>query len=312
MRAAVGGTFNILHEGHKALLDRAFTEADEVLIGITSDEMASRSRERTIPFHLRKKAVEQYVSSKKGKWEIHEIFDIFGPAVTMDDLDILVVSEETEGNGSVVNDERISRGMRPLSLSVVPMVKSTQGNIIRASDIISGLCSRNGDREAIMISVGSTNPVKTEAVRSVMERIFGEVRIISVNADPGVPEQPWGEDTCIGAVNRARDSLGDSHLSVGIEAGVFEMYGGIYDIQHCAVMDRNGKVTIGMGSGFRYPDDVSQLLRDGLTVGDAMSRLYTGDGRGNKEGAIGILSKGLMDRKSLTEQSVLAAMIPRI
>ncbi len=41
MIAAAAGTFNILHEGHKALLDRAFEIGDEAFIGITSDAMAS-------------------------------------------------------------------------------------------------------------------------------------------------------------------------------------------------------------------------------------------------------------------------------
>ena len=45
MISAVAGTFNILHEGHKALLDRAFEVADQVRIGITSDRMASQGRD---------------------------------------------------------------------------------------------------------------------------------------------------------------------------------------------------------------------------------------------------------------------------
>ena len=94
--------------------------------------------------------------------------------------------------------------------------------------------------------------------------------------------------------------------------GVFEMLDSLYDIQYCAVLDRDGRFTVGTGSGFRYPDKVIELVRDGKTVGEAMKIVYSGDNPGKSQGAIGILSKGLLDRKSLTEQSVLAAMLPRI
>ena len=43
-----------------------------------------------------------------------------------------------------------------------------------------------------------------------------------------------------------------------------------------------------------------------------MKIVYGETNAGKTMGAIGILSKGLLDRRSLTEQSVLAAMIPRI
>ena len=43
-----------------------------------------------------------------------------------------------------------------------------------------------------------------------------------------------------------------------------------------------------------------------------MKKVYGENDIGKNQGAIGFLSKGILDRKSLTEQSVLAAMIPRI
>ena len=71
-------------------------------------------------------------------------------------------------------------------------------------------------------------------------------------------------------------------------------------------------MTYGHGSGFRYPDSIAKLVREGMTVGDAVKQVYGNTEIGKKQGAIGLLSNGLIDRKSLTEQSVIAAMIPRI
>jgi inosine/xanthosine triphosphatase len=95
---------------------------------------------------------------------------------------------------------------------------------------------------------------------------------------------------------------------VGIEAGVFEMHDGLYDIQYCVILDRDDRITIGTGPGFRYPDNIAELVRNGTTVGDAMTSVY----KETEGGAIGTLSKGHLDRKTLTEQSVMTAMVPRL
>lgn len=311
MISAVAGTFNILHDGHKAMLRRAFEIGDEVRIGITSDRMASSGRDSFVSMHNRRRELESFISGM-GKYVIFEIDDMYGPAVMMDDVDVLVVSEETLGNGRKINEERERRGLKPLELSVVPLLRTDDGEKISASAILRGEYSRSGRRDVMDIAVGSANQVKVAAVRAVMERIYGEVRITAVDVPSGVPPQPFGDQTHQGSENRAKAALGEHDMAVGIEAGVFEMLDGLYDIQHCTIISKDGKATYGQGSGFRYPDKVAELVRSGSTVGDAMKEVYGSTEIGKKQGAIGLLSKGLLDRKSLTEQSVMAAMIPRL
>lgn len=310
--AAVAGTFDVIHDGHLALLKRAFEIGDRVLVGITSDRMASKGRNESIPLSVRLPALERCLEHLGNSYTVFEIDDMYGPATVMDDADVLVVSEETLGNGRLVNEERSRRGVRPLELSVVPLVNSDDGTKISASAILEGRYGRSGHTSVPDISVGSLNRVKVEAVRNVMERIYGEVRITAVDAKSGVPDQPFGEQTRQGAENRARGALGDHQMSVGIEAGVFEFPDGLYDIQHCCILSKDGRITYGQGSGFRYPDDVAGLVRSGSTVGDAFDTLFGSEGIGKKAGAVGMLSRGLLDRLALTEQSVTAAMIPRI
>lgn len=43
---ATGGTFDELHIGHLALLTKAFEVGDKVIIGISSDEFASRVKKK--------------------------------------------------------------------------------------------------------------------------------------------------------------------------------------------------------------------------------------------------------------------------
>ena len=311
MISAVAGTFSILHEGHKALIRRAFELGDQVRIGITSDRMAAEGRDTVIPLEVRRKELESFLNGM-GNYTLFEIDDIYGPAVMMDDVDILVVSEETRENGLKVNEERAKRGLKPLEISVVDLVKSYDGSKISASSILKGCYGRSGHRDVPDIAVGSTNPVKVAAVRSVMEKIYGEVRITAEDVPSGVPPQPFEEQTHQGSENRARAALKDHDMAVGIEAGVFRMLDGLYDIQHCTIISKDGKVTYGHGSGFRYPDSIAKLVLDGMNVGDAVKEVYGNTEIGKKQGAIGLLSKGLLDRKSLTEQSVMAAMVPRL
>ena len=312
MRSAVAGTFNILHYGHRALIDRALEVGDDTYIGITSDAMASGGRDDVLPYYMRRKAVQDYVASKGRSVRIFPIDDMYGPADIMDTVDVLVVSEETEANGRKVV-ERFSAGRgRPMELCVVPLVNTMAGDKISSTGVLNGVYSRRGDIHAIRIAVGSMNHVKTEAVREVMEEIYGQVIIVPADVPSGVPEQPFGDQTYKGAVNRAKAAIGDCDLSVGIEAGVFELYGELIDVQHCAVYDSSGRITVGMGSGFAYPPEVAEMVRGGLTVGQAMDKLYSRESVGHSEGAIGLLSKGLLDRKDLTKQSVLAAMVPRL
>ncbi len=311
MRSAVAGTFNVLHDGHMRLIAQAFEVGEYVLVGITSDKMASQERDDIVPLYIRRKNLENYLDTFGKPYSIEVIDDIYGPK-EMDTIDVLVVSTETLPNAKRINENRVSKGIEPLEISVVGLLNAFDGEKINARDILNGKYARNGKNDVPDIAVGSTNHVKVEAVRSVMERIFGDVRITAVSADSGVPSQPFEMETRQGAINRANDALGSHDMSVGIEAGVFEMPDGLYDFQYCAILDRKGRLTIGTGMGFRYPNKIADLVRKGSTVGEAVRAIYGNDDIGTKQGAIGLLSKGLIDRKTLTEQSVTAAMIPRL
>ncbi|HMK48007.1 MAG TPA: inosine/xanthosine triphosphatase [Methanocella sp.] len=163
------------------------------------------------------------------------------------------------------------------------------------------------------VAVGTTNPVKVDAVRNVFGRLYDDVVVEGRKVGSGVPDQPVGIETIQGAINRASHAyrIGEYDYGVGIEAGLTDVEGYTLDVQFCAVADRE-TITIGCGSGFQYPPVVIAGVLAGREVGDVMSDLTGIEDIGKKTGAIGYLSHGMLNRTQLTEQSVLMALIPRI
>ncbi|ASJ06349.1 inosine/xanthosine triphosphatase [Thermococcus pacificus] len=168
------------------------------------------------------------------------------------------------------------------------------------------------------IAVGSTNPTKVLAVKEVMEMIYGDVEVFGVEVESGVPDQPVGiEETIRGAINRARQALekGNADMGVGIEAGIYPVPNsltGYFDIQFCAILDREGWLTIGHGPGFEYPPYVIKRIKEGVEAGKAMDELVGEKDLKRKTGAIGYLTHGILPRKELNKLAVLMAMVPRM
>ena len=110
LKIAVGGTFEYLHDGHKALIKKAFELADggEVYIGLTSNEMA-RQRSRDVDdCQIRKANLLQYIEGldlPNKQYTVVELTDPYGTTLT-DDFDYIVVSPETLPVALKINELR--------------------------------------------------------------------------------------------------------------------------------------------------------------------------------------------------------------
>ncbi len=138
VKVCLGGTFNVIHEGHEALIKRACQEGDEIFIGLTCDAMAKRSRSvKVAPYAARlqnlAEAVDRICPDKD--FDIRELRDEMGPAAT-GDYDVIVVSEETLKGAEKINTARARLNLKPLRIAVVKMVKDAQGNRISASRLL--------------------------------------------------------------------------------------------------------------------------------------------------------------------------------
>lgn len=316
MRVVLGGTFDILHDGHEALLRASFQGRPElVVIGLTTDRFARESRPRLNPYAVRERNLKRFLTTRRWRpARIEPIDDRYGPADDLPDLDILVVSAERSSVAVALNEARSGKGLRPLEIRSVPMVLAQDGLPIASRRIRAGLIDRHGTRvKPMAVRVGTDNPVKVRAVRRVFESLSLRARVTASKVSTEVPEQPFGVEAIRGAIARAQAALGDADLGVGVEAGlVWEpTISDYFDVQYCAVVDRAGRTTVGHGPGFAYPPRVVREVKAGATVGEAMARLTGTKDIGSKHGAIGYLTERRLDRDALTESAVLMAMVPR-
>ena len=315
MRVGMGGTFDILHAGHRALLRRVIETGGQINIGLTSDEMALRTRKTVTPYARRKRNLESYLRrSGVRNFRIVEIDDEFGPAAH-ERLDAMVVSAERRTVAERINEERTRRGLSRLDILPVPMVLAEDCLPISSSRIRAGEVDRNGRMlRPVTINIGTANRLKVRAVKSVVSELYSKVRVRGVEVKSGVPSEPLEAATILGAMNRARNAIEDADFGVGIEAGLFwtEAIGDYLDVQYCAVVDKAGRVTLGHGPGFAYPPTVISLVKEGLTVGQAMERITGMKGMGSRQGAIGHLSQGRLVRGDITRMAVYMAFLPRI
>ncbi|XP_043724931.1 phosphopantetheine adenylyltransferase 1 [Telopea speciosissima] len=123
----LGGTFDRLHDGHRALLKAVAEHAkDRVVVGICDGPMLIKKElaDMIEPIEKRMKAVEDYIKSIKPglKVEMEAIMDPYGPSIVDDKLDAIIVSKETLVGGISVNKRRAEKGLPQLKIEVVDLL----------------------------------------------------------------------------------------------------------------------------------------------------------------------------------------------
>lgn len=147
-KVAVGGTFDELHRGHKALLNKAFEIGEKVVVGLSSDEFVLKmgKAHKTASYAERLKDLEVFLkkSGLAKKSEIVPLNDPYGLTISGKSLDALVVSKETESIADKINKIRAQAGLAPLKIVAVHMVLAENSSPISTTRIRKGEIDRNG------------------------------------------------------------------------------------------------------------------------------------------------------------------------
>ncbi|MDA8016512.1 MAG: inosine/xanthosine triphosphatase [Thermoanaerobaculia bacterium] len=175
--------------------------------------------------------------------------------------------------------------------------------------------------------VGSLNPVKIEAARTGVQRAFpgAEVDVRGVAVPSGVSDQPMDDEEtrrgALGRVEAAARALPDADLWIGMEGGLEQMQGSsgptpdrLFAYAWVVVRrdgpDGSGRRGESRTANFELPPEVVELVRAGMELGEADDRVFGRRNSKSEEGAVGLLTRGLVTRAELYAPAVLLALVP--
>ncbi len=148
-KVCLGGTFDRIHIGHEKLLKIAFEVGEEVIIGLTSDTKAKKGRgnEKLSSFKNRYTNLETFLIKKfDNNFSIVKLNDDWGPGALDEDLDAIIVSEETEKVASELSKKRALEGLNPLDIVTVSLILDKKGEKISSTRIRNSEIDREGNK----------------------------------------------------------------------------------------------------------------------------------------------------------------------
>ncbi|MEL7001981.1 MAG: inosine/xanthosine triphosphatase [Bacteroidota bacterium] len=166
------------------------------------------------------------------------------------------------------------------------------------------------------VIIASKNPVKINAVKIGFMKIFPseEFEFVGVSVPSEVADQPMtSEETLLGAENRAKNAM-QTHQAdywAGVEGGI-ELQGDDMQAFAWIVIADNSKKGKAQTGIFILPQKVADLVRSGKELGEADDIVFGHSNSKQKNGAVGLLTKDVIDRTSYYAEAVVLALIPFI
>lgn len=168
------------------------------------------------------------------------------------------------------------------------------------------------------IIVASLNPVKIEAARQAFTKVFPRDDFIfeGVSAKSGVSNQPLSnQETYLGAVNRirsAQDLIGGADFYIAFEGGAEDIDNVLEEFAWIVISCRD-KLSHSRSASFSAPKALRDLvINQGLEMGEAADIVFNDNNIKQKAGAVGCLTKGIINRLDLYVQPAILALLPFI
>jgi len=137
----MGGTFDHLHDGHKFLLRTALKLSHNIEIGLTSQKLLKNKKtaSRIEDYNTRERNLKNFIHSftDLNRVNIVEIknWDDMAKYSQDPDYEGLILSQETYSNAVKLNDLREEKGLNPIILIVIPLLKDKNNKKISSTAI---------------------------------------------------------------------------------------------------------------------------------------------------------------------------------
>lgn len=163
------------------------------------------------------------------------------------------------------------------------------------------------------IAVGSQNPIKIEAVESVVQKLWPGCVVVALDAPSGVSAMPLSDQECqVGAQQRAQwvQKAAGAKVGLGLEGGVAWLGELPFITGWVAAVGPSGRVSLASTGYLPLPHHLAEQVRGGAELGQLMDKLVNEHNTKQKSGAIGILTNGVVSRQMAFAQGVAYALAP--
>lgn len=173
-----GGTFDLLHKGHKKFIKDVLSFSDKVLLGITSNFYISQFKNPEVEdFEKRKNSVINYLDSinSRNRVEIVSIDSAYEPLLTSEfSPKAIAVTPQTEKTAIEINQKRKNLGLPQLTVEVLEMEKAEDDEYISSTRIRNGEINRDG-RLYVSSFWLNKNLILPKELRSTLQKPFGKI-----------------------------------------------------------------------------------------------------------------------------------------
>ena len=163
----------------------------------------------------------------------------------------------------------------------------------------------------MIVNVGSKNAFKVEAIREAFRKMDIYAEVCGFETNSLVSAQPIGDETFVGARNRALAVRSDkADFTIGIESGIVKREGKCLDFAVVHVIDKKGMENFATTSYFVLPEKVVELLDQKYELSDAIDMVYNLKNSKSTKSAVGVLSGGAITLKDILVPAAILAMYP--
>lgn len=138
----------MIHVGHRSLFKKCVELGGEVTVGVTFEPLIAKYH--GVPgFEARSRRVSEFFRMKFGvDPKVVKLLDHAGPVLSDSGYSHLVTSEENLPYACEINIQRVSRGLPPVEIVLVPTVKAYDGRPVSTTRILNGEIDMLGKRVA--------------------------------------------------------------------------------------------------------------------------------------------------------------------